>query len=106
MKIAACLALALFLQQSDGCDQAAPTPARAPEIHPNPVRRFDAVNTHGSSDVALDTMTGQLCRTWEWVYRGENNPAKGGLDELPTCFKLYTDYPFTVVPPSGSTPIR
>jgi hypothetical protein len=87
MKIAVALTAALFLfQQADGCDDAKPTPAPTP---PPPINRFVPVANHGSSDVALDTATGQLCRTWEWQYRGANNPMAGGIDTLPTCLSLY-----------------
>lgn len=96
MKILPRLAMLLALYQTNGCDESQPTKIR--EEHPNPIGRFVAVETHGSSDVALDSMTGQLCRTWQWEYRGANNPNKGGLDDLPTCFNIYRQYPYTVTP--------
>jgi hypothetical protein len=103
MRVISCFALAVFLQQTNGCDQppsaAKPDPPKA--IHP--IARFVPVDTHGSSDVALDTMTGQLCRTWEWQYRGSNNPNKGGLDDLPVCYQIYLQYPYTDPVPAVQT---
>ena len=45
------------------------------------------MTSHGSADVALDTKTGQLCRTWNWEYK--NNPMATDLNELPTCYSIY-----------------
>lgn len=75
-------------------------------------------------DFALDTKTGQLCRTWPWEKSSVNaepmppqspeppaktaadflahlekkrasNVASAGMNGLPLCFKLYTEYPDT-----------
>jgi hypothetical protein len=89
MKIIACLAASfLIFQQSNGCDETKPPDPPPPKPVPQ-INRFVPVSNHGSADVALDTVTGELCRTWEWEYRPANNPAKGGLDLLPTCVTLY-----------------
>lgn len=87
MKVAACLALAfLVFQQSNGCDQR--TDKQTPQPSDPPVQRFVPVTSHGSADVALDTKTGALCRTWNWEYK--NNPETHGLDDLVLCNDLYT----------------
>lgn len=89
MKVAALLALsAVLLQQPAGCDQGKQTPAEtAKPAHTPPIGRFEAVTTHGWADVALDTKTGQLRRTWDWEYK--NNPSATDLNQLPTCYSIY-----------------
>ena len=86
MKIAECLALAFLAFQPSGCDRQAekqaPTPAEPP------IQRFVPVASHGSADVALDTKTGSLCRTWNWGYK--NNPEAHELDDLLLCYELFT----------------
>jgi len=86
MKAAACLALTFLAFLPSGCEQKAekqnPTPAEPP------IQRFVPVPSHGSADVALDTKTGSLCRTWNWEYK--NNPDAHGLDNLALCYDLYT----------------
>jgi hypothetical protein len=84
MKTAACLVVSLFLISLAGCDQPAPTPK---EHHVPPIHRFENVSTTGATGVALDTVTGQWCKTWEWVYKADS--MSGGLDTLPTCLSLY-----------------
>jgi len=48
----------------------------------------------GEFDLALDTKTGQLCRTWDWevpnALKGSNPESLTGL---PLCITLYTQYP-------------
>lgn len=94
MKLAACLlALAIFLDQPTGCDQH-PKPEAPTAKHYPPVHRF--INVPGSfnaTDVALDTVTGQLCRTWVWQYRSDKDPNAGGLDTLPTCLSIFQSFP-------------
>lgn len=52
----------------------------------------------GSHDIALDTQTGQLCRTWDWSPsrdQPKSNPAleiKPG-QYAPLCITLYNSYP-------------
>jgi hypothetical protein len=64
-----------------------------------PVHRFVITR---NPDIAFDTQTGQICRTWEWV--PVTKPAKANEEtgmvpqrmpgELsPTCISLYTKYP-------------
>jgi len=65
-----------------------------------PVRRF--ILTKYDADVAFDTQTGQLCKTWEWEPIAKLTPqqeASGvhpsrALGEFsPTCISLYKQYP-------------
>lgn len=93
MKAAVILIASLMLS---GCDQTPPKPAQ-PVVQPKaerpPIHRFESVSTTGSLGVALDTATGQWCRTWDWSYKA---PAQGGnLDTLPTCLSLYQQTPQT-----------
>jgi len=88
-------ALMLFLQKSDGCDSTQSQPKGAEQPKEPPIRRFEAVTSHGSSDVALDTKTGQLCRTWEWEYK--NNPTANDINSLPTCYSIYLSEQKTIV---------
>jgi hypothetical protein len=84
MKIAAyLLASFLFAMLSTGCNE--PTPATPKRIQP--IHRFENVSTTGNLGVALDTATGQWCKTWGWVYKSDAD--SGGLDTLPTCISLY-----------------
>jgi len=85
MRIAACLAAMLIFLQPTGCDQS-PKPA-AKERHYPPIHRFETVSSNGVSGVALDTVTGQWCKTWDWFYKSD--ALSGGLDTLPTCLSLY-----------------
>jgi hypothetical protein len=64
------------------------------------VHRF--VLTRESGDVAFDTQTGQICRTWEWAPVGKapkpdpesGNRAQRSFGEFtPTCLSLYQRYP-------------
>lgn len=95
MKIATYLLTSLLLyQQSNGCDQTQTQPKVGPaKMERPPIHRFENVSLPSSPGVALDTVTGQLCRTWEWVYREKNAPGRGGLDTLPTCLSIYQGTP-------------
>ena len=89
-----------------GCDQLIDQPAKtnksvkAPQVKENrvPVHRFALVRT--DADVAFDTQTGQICRTWEWKSIGKTKTSDEGgtiprnFGELaPTCLSLYQQYP-------------
>ena len=88
MKIAACLfALALVLNQSNGCDQ----PSKSAVKHLSSIHRFENVSSPTSPGIALDTVTGQYCKTWEWSYRVQS--MNGGLDTLPTCLSIFLSVP-------------
>jgi hypothetical protein len=79
--------LALVLLQSDGCDTQ--TKPSQPAQSERPMRRFEAVSTHGTADVALDTVTGQLCRTWDWGFKNPSAVGTADIQNLPTCYSIY-----------------
>jgi hypothetical protein len=60
---------------------------RQPAVHHAPIHRFENVTIPGESGVALDTVTGQLCKTWLWAYKADS--MSGGLDTLPTCVSIF-----------------
>lgn len=93
MKSATCLCtLLLFLQQSNGCDSSQKTaPSVAKEIHLPPLHRFVNVSSPPSPGVALDTVTGQYCKTWDWTYKAKS--MDGGMDMLPTCLSIFHGNP-------------
>ena len=96
--VTACLALLLIQNDCDTNKTAAPA-APAKRITSHPTHRFALAQP--LKDVALDTQTGQLCRTWDWQVIGEaNKPDQSGnfperkVGELtPTCLSLYQQYP-------------
>jgi hypothetical protein len=88
MKLAFLTAL-LVLQQAAGCNEQ-PKPAAKARERP-PIRRFENVSTPQSPGVALDTVTGQYCKTWDWTYKAES--LNGALDTLPTCLSIFQSTP-------------
>ena len=71
-----------------------------------PVHRF--VSTRELS-LALDTQTGQLCRTWDWSLSGkqkfdaDGNPVPRTYGEFtPTCLSVYEQYPSGVDAQGGA----
>ncbi len=64
------IALALLLIFGlAGCDQLQPTtkPAEAPpQQQPRREHHFDQI-ARSEGNLAVDTATGQMCKTWEWV---------------------------------------
>lgn len=92
MKVVAYFVASLLLS---GCDQTPPKPAQAaqPKSEGPPIHRFESVSTTGSLGVAMDTATGQWCRTWDWSYKATT--LNGGLDTLPTCLSLFQQTPQT-----------
>jgi hypothetical protein len=56
-----------------------------------PIHRFENVTNAGLPGVALDTVTGQLCKTWDWSYKDQK--MSGGLDTLPMCLSLFKGTP-------------
>jgi hypothetical protein len=87
------LATALLIQQA-GCNQAPLTPrTTAPKPEPAHYQRFvpipantpNMVGVPWSAALALDTMTGQLCRTYAMPM--------GKWDDLALCWDLYYHRP-------------
>jgi hypothetical protein len=76
-----------------------------------PVHRFTLVRSDG--DVALDTQTGQICRTWDWVPTGKATkvepdstvqPQRSFGEFTPTCATIYKNFPSGDSPSSESLP--
>lgn len=79
-----------------GCDTTGPQdqskPSTAPpsekaESAPLDRQRFKTVDVYPVGmrvNLALDTSTGQLCRTWNWQTNGGQSP----YNHLPTCASL------------------
>lgn len=86
MKASALIAVLLFLQQVNGCDGSKPKSASVKPDRP-PTHRFDLIRDPPTPGMAIDTTTGQFCRTWDWVYT--NNPSDKSFETLPTCISLF-----------------
>ena len=87
------LAITILLAIATGCDQLADRPqpsARPSESHPHPIGRFEKLQNF-RVDVALDTQTGQLCKTWQWESTNRKSPDP--YENLPTCESLYKNFP-------------
>src|SRR5438105_2912027 len=88
-----------------GCDQFNPSQKKAPLLSKPRVARYPLhrfAMTRGSADVAFDTQTGQICRTWAWQPTGQsakldpvtgNQPQRTLGEFAPTCLALYQQYP-------------
>ncbi len=85
-----------------GCSPAAQTQRKTDPPEPKSQRpglhRF--VLTRAGVDVAFDTQTGQICRTWEWAPTGpapkpaSDFPRQRESGEFaPTCLSLYQTFP-------------
>ena len=58
-----------------------------------PIQRFIPVSGQAiTPNFALDTKTGQVCKTWEWVYKDAAKAHDSDLQESPTCLSLYSNY--------------
>jgi hypothetical protein len=94
MKLLLPLAALLFFSFDDGCDQSSQkSQTAAPqksETHSRPIGRFEKLQNF-RVDVALDTQTGQLCRTWIWQSTDRVHP--DAYENLPVCISLYLQYP-------------
>jgi|SRR5712664_323601 len=73
-----------------------------------PVHRFVQTRNY---DVAFDTQTGQVCRTWDWTPSGKEKTSADGLplpraygEFTPTCLSLYERYPSGVNTPTEAIP--
>lgn len=95
-----------------GCDELSQTAKKTVTTQTSkasrvPVHRF--VLTRHDADVAFDTQTGQLCRTWDWRLSGKPSkpdaesgtmPQRSIGEFTPTCLTLYREYPSGVNPDS------
>ena len=77
-----------------------PGQKKMPQVRPG-IHRF-TISTRGAGDVAFDSQTGQICRTWDWHPVGEkptadpitgNYPQRSFGEFAPTCLVLYQKYP-------------
>jgi hypothetical protein len=93
MKFAVVIGLAILLAQND-CDSSKqnspPVQQSAEKKPPHPINRFEKLQNF-RVDVALDTKTGQLCKTWQWISTNRQNP--DSYEDLPLCIALYNQYP-------------
>jgi len=97
------IVLVLFFSGCEEFQQAQqPKPVKTQTVKENrvPVRRF--ILTKFNADVAFDTQTGQICKTWEWEPTGKLTPQQeaSGVhpprafgEFSPTCVSLYKGYP-------------
>jgi hypothetical protein len=94
MKVIALLALALMLRQ-DGCANGSPAPTQQPTFQSNWRRECSADHRFANmsdlpisvrGDVALDTCSGQLCKTWEWV--SQDKHVQNSYQSLALCADL------------------
>jgi hypothetical protein len=93
----AIVAIALSLGTFTGCDQLAQTSAKGAHavVSENPCptakvgdsNRFKTVDVYPvgmRQNLALDSSTGQMCRTWNWQTSGGRSP----YNRFPTCASL------------------
>jgi hypothetical protein len=102
MRFAATFAILILAQQS-GCDSSSPKPVAQSPVKPTslpkpPLHRFTITR---DLDVAFDTQTGQLCKTWDWQAGGKPpapDPTTGTQPQrtigefAPMCLALYEKY--------------
>jgi hypothetical protein len=92
--LALLLVASLLLMGQSAClpERSKQTPAPAPMVQ-QPYQRFVRIASFpaGQLNWALDTKTGQVCRTWDWQVVGEKPNPKGLQIDLstPTCLELY-----------------
>lgn len=79
MKVLAALLALLWFQQSNGCNET-PTPQPTPKAEAvaprcSSTHRFEKTEVYPMNlraDIAMDSCTGQICRTWSWEVKGAN----------------------------------
>ena len=92
------IALLSFVMVVSSCGLSRETKQAGRSAIERPIRRFEITR---NLDVAFDTQTGQLCRTWEWE---PSSPKPKSSDDgtfpqravgefTPTCLSLYEKYP-------------
>jgi len=107
LRAAAAIALSTTLLFLSGCDDLAKQagyekgPAAKQSSLSTPTHRF--VPDSHNDDIAFDTQTGQMCRTWDWspVAPAAKATPEGSFPErkagefAPTCLTLFRQYPTT-----------
>jgi hypothetical protein len=100
MKVLAFVFILCFLATPDGCDskqnqQVDLSAGMVPKASINQRRQCSADHRFSNmsdlpltvrGDVALDTCTGQLCKTWEWV--SQVKQVQNSYQSLPLCSNL------------------
>jgi hypothetical protein len=68
-----------------------------------PAARFQRVESvlERNGGLALDTATGRLCRTYEWIAIPATELKKSGLDELPLCEDMVFITPIIITDANG-----
>lgn len=80
------------LRSGNAQDVRSPAPvATAKRYITRPPHRFENISAPGVSGVALDSMTGQWCRTWAWNYI--KKPDANDINTLPLCEQVFVAYP-------------
>jgi hypothetical protein len=83
--------LLIAFQQFSGCDATPKSAVPEKEVRLPPAHRFVNVTSPNSPGIALDTVTGQYCKTWDWSYKVAT--MNGGLDTVPTCLAIFRSTP-------------
>jgi hypothetical protein len=98
MKSVAPVVLFLLLQACDNVTPQKKAAATSERIQPSRLGLHRFVLTRIGTDVAFDTQTSQICRTWDWLPAAgvqKSNPyaeVKPG-QFAPTCLSLYQKFP-------------
>jgi hypothetical protein len=107
LRAATSIAVAVTLLLLSACDDLSKqpgnekSPAAKQPILSTPTHRF--VPYSHNDDIAFDTQTGQMCRTWDWspVAPAAKATPEGSFPErkagefAPTCLTLFKQYPTT-----------
>lgn len=78
-KLAPLLMAGVFLM---GCNTVQPAP------NEKSIRRFEPAFSTDGYGIALDTVTGQWCKAWNWRMHPTNESLMG-LNDLPLCIDIY-----------------
>jgi hypothetical protein len=95
VRVVAIMTTLLLIGLLAGCDQLAQTPTKgqhaenpcAPMTKGGDPQRFKTVEVYPvgmRQNLALDSYTGQMCRTWNWQTNGGRSPS----NHFPTCASL------------------
>lgn len=78
-----------------GCNDPAQHHDEKPQVKPQaesrgnaPFRRFEPAFSTDGYGIALDTVTGQWCKAWNWKMH-PTNATLTGLNDLPLCTDIY-----------------
>lgn len=71
----------------DGCTQ-----AKAPDEPKRISYSADRFAPLSDPGLAIDRMTGQICRTWDWGYKNSKVVPSADLQNRPLCIYLFNKY--------------